>query len=445
MGETGGFRKYLGGTALISLGFFTMGLMDPLYDNFVPLFLKPYVGSMGLRNSIMTIDNVFALFLIPIVSAWSDRTRTRLGRRMPFILATLPLSAVFFSILPFAASASLAALLGLIVALNLFKQGARGPIVALMPDIVPGEFRSEANGVINMAGAAAGILATIVLGPLMNPTIALPLLGPTSGKAPFVLAGLLVVLSVVLLLVFVREPRARAGEGGKAAEVERQAPVLESLRSIAGAGDKSALLILVSIFLWFFAYQGVLPCVSTYMLDVLGVNFGQTSLAMGAVAIAMVAFAVPAGILAARLGRKRVVRSSLLAIVLVFAALFAHQGLAAALGLGGPARLYSFLFLMFLFGAFWIAVVVNSFPLLWQMATYADMGIYTAAYYVAKESSSIVSPPLVGLASDLLGIRSIFLVAAAFTLAAFVAMGFVKRGEAREGATPSPAAKAKEA
>ena len=72
-----------GAPSLISLGFFTMGLMDPLYDNFVPLFLKDYVGSMSLRNSIMTIDNVFALFLIPIVSAWSDGARTRIGRRMP--------------------------------------------------------------------------------------------------------------------------------------------------------------------------------------------------------------------------------------------------------------------------------------------------------------------------------------------------------------------------
>jgi MFS family permease len=421
----GGFRKYLGSTALISLGFFTMGLMDPLYDNFVPLFLKKYVESMGLRNSIVTIDNLFALFLIPIVSSWSDGTRTRIGRRMPFILVTLPLSALLFSLLPFAAAASLAALLVLIVALNVFKQGARGPIVALMPDIIPGEYRSEANGVINMAGAAAGIIATLALGPLMNPSIALPFLGPTTGKAPFALAGLLVLVSVALLLAFVRE------KGGAGAEDERS-PLLASLRAIVGERDKSALLILVSIFLWFFAYQGVLPCLSTYMLDVLGVSVGQTSLAMGAAAVAMIVFAVPAGILASRIGRRPVVRGSLFALFLVFAAAFAHQGLAHALGLSGPARLYSFLFLMFLLGAFWIAVVVNSFPLLWQMASYANMGIYTAAYYVAKESSSVVAPPVTGLASDLLGIRSIFLVAAAFMLAAFVVMGFVKRGEVKE-------------
>ncbi len=153
---------------------------------------------------------------------------------------------------------------------------------------------------------------------------------------------------------------------------------------------------------------------------------------MGAAAVAMVVFAVPAGVLAARLGRKRVVRCSLLALVAVFIAIFFHEPATRALGLSAAARFYSFLALMFLFGAFWIAIVANSFPMLWQMATYANMGIYTAVYYVAKESSSIVSPPITGLSSDLFGIRSIFLIAAVFMLAAFIVMGFVKRGEAED-------------
>jgi maltose/moltooligosaccharide transporter len=426
--DKSGFRPYLGSTALISLGFFTMGLMDPLYDNFVPLFLKRFIPAMSLRNSIMTIDNVFALFLIPIVAVWSDKARTRIGRRMPFILVTLPLSALLFAALPYAAAASLAALLALIVALNVFKQGARGPVVALMPDIIPGEFRSEANGVINMAGAAAGIIATLALGPLMGLRLDLPLLGSTTGRLPFILAALLVVISVILLFAVVKE---RTSSDQSA---EERVPIMASLRAIAGSRDKSALLILVSIFLWFFAYQGVLPCLSTYMLDVIGVSIGQTSFAMGAAAVAMILFAVPAGYLAVKVGRRRVIRAALLGLVLVLAAIFAHEPATRALGLSGPARLYSFLFLMFLFGAFWIAVVANSFPMLWQMASFGNIGVYTAAYYVAKESSSIVSPPITGAISDAAGIRWIFAAAAAFMLAAFVVMGFVTRGESGERA-----------
>jgi MFS family permease len=422
-----GFREYIGSTVLISLGFFTMGLMDPLYDNFVPIFLKKYLDSMAARNTIMTIDNVFALLFIPLVSVWSDKTRTRIGRRMPFILATLPLSAFLFAALPFAAASSLAALVVLIIALNVFKQGARGPVVALMPDIVPGKYRSEANGVINMAGAAAAVIATLALGPLMGLTIFLPFFGVTTGKAPFILASVLVAASLILLFAFVNEEN-RGGRG-----VEERVPVFASLRAMAGAGEKSSLLILVSIFLWFFGYQGVLPCLSTYMLDVVGVPVSGTSLAMGAAAVAMIAFAVPAGVLASRLGRKRVVRASLLSLSIVFMAVFLHDPVTKELGLSASSRLFSFLFLMFCLGAFWIAIISNSFPMLWQMATYADMGIYTAAYYVAKESSSIIAPPVTGLFSDLFGIRSIFLVAAASMLAAFAVMGFARRGESDEG------------
>jgi MFS family permease len=424
--ERQGFQPYVRTTMLISLGFFTMGLMDPLYDNFVPLFLRNYISSMSVRNIVITLDNVFALILIPIVSVWSDRTRTRVGRRMPFILVTLPLSAILFAFIPYSAAASLLALILMIVVLNLFKQGARGPIVALMPDTIPGEYRSEANGIINMAGAAAGIIATLVLGPLMNVDLNLPVLGSTKDRLPFVLAGVLVIFSVILLYVFVKEKRSDGATGSE------MAPLVQSLKTIAKAEDKSALLILVSIFLWFFAYQGILPTISTYMLDVIGVSTGQTSFAMGAAAVAMVVFAAPSGYLAHRLGRKHVIRFCLMGMAIVFVAAFFHQPATLALHLSKAATLFSFLGLMFLFGGFWVAIVANSFPMLWQMASFANVGVFTAAYYVAKESSSIIAPPITGGVADLFGIRWIFIVAGLFMVAAFFVMGLVRSGEAHD-------------
>jgi MFS family permease len=120
----------------------------------------------------MTLDNMFAIFLIPIFSAISDRTRTRIGRRMPFIITFLPLSAFAFGLIPFSALSSLALLIILIFALNVFKQSVRGPVVALMPDIIPGEIRSEANGVINTMGGIAtieGLLAgVLIMGTVQN-------------------------------------------------------------------------------------------------------------------------------------------------------------------------------------------------------------------------------------------------------------------------------------
>ena len=118
--------RYYRLTFLIGLGFFTMGLMDPLYDTYIPIFLERFLRSKGVIGSVMTLDNVFALFLIPIVSALSDRTSTSIGRRMPYIIVTLPLTAICFAAVPFAALSALAPLIVAIFFLNVFKQAARG-------------------------------------------------------------------------------------------------------------------------------------------------------------------------------------------------------------------------------------------------------------------------------------------------------------------------------
>ncbi|WP_349629684.1 MFS transporter [Breznakiella homolactica] len=165
----------MGLTFLIGFGFFTMGLMDPLYDTYIPVFLRRYIASNAAVGGVMTLDNLLQLFLIPFISIWSDRTRTRIGRRMPFIIVMLPISAVLFTLFPKAASLSLAALIILIFIFNMFKTSVRGPVVALMPDTIPGEYRSEANGVINMMGGIGLIAGTLVLAPLIGINEQIPL------------------------------------------------------------------------------------------------------------------------------------------------------------------------------------------------------------------------------------------------------------------------------
>ncbi|MCK5153486.1 MAG: MFS transporter, partial [Spirochaetales bacterium] len=200
-----GMKKYYGATFLIGLGFFTMGLMDPLYDTYIPIFLSRFVDSKGIIGLIMTLDNLFALFLIPIVAAISDRTRTRIGRRMPYIIVTLPLSGILFGIIPFSAFWGLTGLIIAIFFLNVFKQAGRGPVVALMPDTIPGEYRSEANGVINTMAGIAAIVGTIGLAKLMDVKINLPGRGPTDEILSFPVAGVLVILATIILFVFVKE------------------------------------------------------------------------------------------------------------------------------------------------------------------------------------------------------------------------------------------------
>ena len=241
-----GLKGYYLTTFLIGLGFFTMGLMDPLYDTYLPIFLSRFIESKALIGSIMTLDNLLAILLIPIFSAISDRTHTRIGRRMPFIIVCLPVSAVAFGLIPFAALVSLWMLIILVFVLNLFKQAVRGPVVALMPDMIPGDLRSEANGVINTMGGIATIVGTVGLARLMDIPVNIPGRGPTKEILAFPISGVLVIIAVILLFTFIKEEKAIGHE-----ESEKKEPILHSLKVIFAEEDKSALFILLALLFWF--------------------------------------------------------------------------------------------------------------------------------------------------------------------------------------------------
>jgi len=416
-----GLKGYYLTTFLIGLGFFTMGLMDPLYDTYLPIFLARFVDSKALIGAIMTLDNLLAILLIPVFSALSDRTHTRIGRRMPFIIVCLPVSAVAFGLIPYAALISLWMLIILVFVLNLFKQAVRGPVVALMPDMIPGDLRSEANGVINTMGGIATIVGTVGLARLMDIPINVPGFGPTKEILAFPLSGLLVLIAVVMLFVFIKEKKAVGHE-----ESEKSEPILQSLKVIFTEDDKSALFILLALLFWFIGYQGILPFVGLYSKDILQTSSGTASLAAGMVGIAYAIFAIPSGIVAHRIGRKRTIRIALSVLVVLLAGIFLHDPLTASLS--QALRQYTFWALLFCFGIFWVSVVTNSFPMLWQMSTYQTVGIYTGLYYFFSQLASIISPPITGAFIDLFGFRAIFLYGSVSMLIAFFLIGKVKKG-----------------
>jgi len=409
-------------TFMIGLGFFTMGLMDPLYDNYVPVFLNGFVASRALIGTLMTIDNIMALLLIPLVTAWSDNTRTSFGRRMPFIVVLLPLSALTFALLPYAGGATLGTFILALVVFNLFKQSARGPVVALMPDTISNEDRSEANGVINMMGGIAAVVGTVALAPMMDLRLVLPLIGDTSRRLPFIIAAMLIVGAAVLLRVTVRE-RVLPDSPVK------RTPVRASIRSIFAQEDKSAVYILLALFLWFSAYWGIRPFMTLYVIEYLGLSEGIAGLSTGMVAIAYLVFAVPSGILAHRIGRKRTIRLALIGMALLTLLMFSHQWWTIRIGASTYVAVGTFWGLLFLFGACWGAANTNSFPMLWQMANLDTMGAYTGVYYVFSQAAAIVTPPLTGLIVDLTGFRSIFLVSSVAMVASFLVIGRVRGGE----------------
>jgi MFS family permease len=231
---------------------------------------------------------------------------------------------------------------------------------------------------------------------------------------------------VFILYVFVKEKMPEKAEDAK----EEHIPVMASIKQVFSDKDRSAVRILISLFFWFMAYEGARPFLGLYMVESLGVNEGYAAFCQGIGGIASVILAVPTGYFAHKMGRRNFIRFCLVAVAIVMLLVSLCGQVTQRLGLSDMAGLVLVLSLMFLFGAFWIGILVNSFPMLWQMTTYENVGVYTGLYYTFSQSAAILAPPITGGIIDLAGYSGIFAFGAFCMIVAWFFMGGVSSGEA---------------
>ena len=403
---------------LLGFGFFGVSVIWGIYNAFVPIFLSEKFGlPVIMVGFFMTLDNIAALLIQPPVGAWSDRLRTPIGRRMPFILIGAPISALAFGLIPIAAVLPLfvACTSTLLLSMALW----RTPVVALMPDITPSPKRSQANGIINFMGGVGAIFAFLGGSTLyrMNPAF------------PFWLGSALVVLSALLVFIFIREPK-------EYDESPQETPgMLASLKEIMRDEDKSALRLLLAIFCWFVGYNAIEAFFTLYSVRHLGLNEADGAALLGHLSLFFVLFALVAGLVGARIGRRVTISIGLLLLsgLVIGMFLMAPQALIqplASLPVLGTVRVIS-LFLMTA-GVAWSLININSLPMVVDMVELARVGTYTGLYYLFSTLAAIAGPNVNGLLIQVSGnnYNSIMLMAAVFMILALILMWGVRRGEA---------------
>lgn len=387
-------------TLLIGLAFFSASMVWPIYNSYVPIFLEKYLSSTFLIGIIMTIDNIFAVVFQPIFGALSDKVNTRYGRRMPFLLVGVPLGAIFFSLIPF--EFSLASLMLFVILTNFSMSIYRAPAVALMPDLTPPSLRSKANGVINLMGGIAAVIAFGAGGALYK----------IDRHYPFFMASIIMVIAVILLYSFVKEPK----NIHKQSETEDDAAVKD--KSKLQGQFLSLVFLLLAIFFWFTGYQAVEAFFSLYGKHILGINEGDASILLMFFSASFVIFSIPAGIIATKFGRKRTIMTGIVGLLIIFIALTMIRSVAII-------RI-----LLIIGGLLWGSINVNSYPMVVEMATSGGIGKYTGYYYFFSSMAAIVSPALFGWIRDLVdSYQPLFIYAAVSFLFALFFMMLVKHGE----------------
>jgi len=429
-------RLNYGKTFLLGFGFFGVMVAWAVYNSFVPLFLaNKFNLEPALIGFFMTLDNIAALFIQPAIGSISDRTRTKIGRRLPFMLTGAPIAAVAFALAPVVAipllnipdNAKLPLFVVCTMTFMLSMAIWRTPVVAFMPDITPSKFRSQANGVINFMGGIGSIVAFLIGGRLykINPAY------------PFWLASILMVVGVLMVFIFIREPK-----------VYDENPNLEkpnlwkSLAQIFKEKQHNAIRIFLAIFFWFVAMNAIETFFTLFANKSLGMSEGDSVSLLTLNSLAFVIMALPAGFIGGKIGRKKTISIGLVAMILVMLSIFVVPRTMLSIQLFtlpilGNVPVVGLM--LAIAGLGWALININSLPVVVDLTDATQIGTFTGLYYLFSTLAAIAGPNINGWIVQLTGnnYASIFVIGPIFMLAALICILGMKAGEAKSGEAPT--------
>ncbi|MDO4810109.1 MAG: MFS transporter [Eubacteriales bacterium] len=420
-------------TVIVGLAFLSICAFWQMYDNVIPLILtNTFHLNETFSGAIMAADNVLALFLLPFFGNLSDRTDTKLGKRMPFIIVGTIAAVLFLNILPFldnsyAAEPKTVTVVMFVICLGLLLVAMgtyRSPAVALMPDVTPKPLRSKANAIINLMGAVGGILYLGVAA-VMYPNSKVLGLAHVNYQPLFLVVGGIMVAAVIILRFAVNEPKLVSEN--KALEAKHPE---WNLAEDDGSGNevlpapvkKSLGFLLASIALWFIGYNGVTTWFTTYVAQVMGQGLGGASTCLLVATGGAIVSYIPIGELASRLGRKKTIMGGIVLLAVCF--------LLGYFLTTTSSTITPVMFVVFaLVGFAWAAINVNSLPMVVEMCKGSDIGKFTGLYYSASMAAQVVTPILAGTLMRTISYKTLFPYAAFFVAMSFVTMLFVKHGD----------------
>ncbi len=369
----------------IGLCYMAITTMWTLYSAYVPVLLQVDFGlRVAAIGLVMMLDNLLALLVQPWIGARSDRLRSRWGKRLPIIVAGMPVAAVGFAMIPLAGRFfdSLAGFIGIVIVMLVSMAIMRVPLFALMPDLTRPEHRSTANGIINLFGGIGILIATLGLGWLYR----------INRAGPFAVGALLLVLSTLLLAaVLPKLTRRYSVDENGIEDGEIPTNSWRMLRDVLADNWRGVPLLLLAILLYTFGINAIETFFSLYGRSVLQIAEESALMILGVFFIAYIVASVPAGMVGERFGRRQTMTAGLAAIaLLVLLAFFLRSA---------PAMLA----IMPLGGVAWALVNTNALPVVLATSTPGHAASTVGLFYATTTLASILSPVANGWFIDLGG------------------------------------------
>ena len=420
-------------TMIIGFAFFGILLLWQVYDSWCPTFLTelfrdafyPNYASLALAEQknatlhvqylvgiMMALDNLAALILLPIFGKLSDKTHTKIGKRMPYILVGTLVCAIAFPFIPvFFHFHNLAGVIALMAIVVIFAMMYRNPAVALMPDVTPKPLRSKANGIINIMGYLGGAFATVVgiffvlsqyLGTEKNADGSLkPFTWQHNNlwaiEIPFLVGSVLMVISAIFLFIKIKENKIAVEVADDMRRGEKEAETVDQVsedKPMTKGNLRMLWFILIAEFFWFMADNGIATFMTNYALYYLETSTASSMIntIVGGVG-SVIGFAI-GGIIAARIGRKWTVVSGL---ILTVASYILWAILTFATPIAGSGSFPFWIYIIWFAKGFGMSLVhVNSFPMVVELCPNSKIGAFTGYYYAASMAAQTITPIALG-------------------------------------------------
>lgn len=412
-------------TFIIGFAFFGILLLWQVYDSWCPTFLTEiFKDSFNVSNEeevqylvgiMMAIDNLAALILLPIFGHLSDKTKTPIGKRMPYILVGTFVCAVAFPFIPvFFHYNNVAGVISMMFIVVVFAMMYRNPAVALMPDMTPKPLRSKANGIINIMGYIGGAFATVVgiffvlsnyLGSKVdsdgNPVYSFGWSRQYNNiwtiEIPFLIASILMVISALVLFFLIKENKIEEevkDEMKRGEELSETVDKVEENKPLTKANKITLILLLCAEFFWFMADNGISTFMGNYCIYFLGTASSSSMINTIVMGVGSVVGFALGGYIASKISRKWTLFSGL-AITLASYVVWAI--LTFTLNIEGKGTFPVFIYIVFFFKGFGMSLVhVNSFPMVVDLCPSSKIGRFTGYYYAASMAAQTITPIALG-------------------------------------------------
>lgn len=397
---------------LVALGIFAQESVWNFHDAQTPATLAQYTTSAALIGLIMGLDNIIGIFIQPLMGFLSDRTRTRWGRRTPFLVIGVPIAAILFALIPFAPSFPI--LIAVIVLFALTANSFKPISESLLADQQLPEHRSKANA----AGRAASSL-TIIVASLLSLFVV-----DESVELAYAIPAVLMVLCAAIVVLGLRESRTASYRAVVVEDSVADAPKLRfgaMIADIVTDRDRSRLFMILAVIVAWGSWSAIRAMLTLYGMNQLGLSRGEAGGFTLPAGVAFLVVIIPVAILSDRISRRLVMRVGLGVFVLgaLVAFVFSSSQLATLVGVLVAAAGFAG------FG-------VNAAVMLWNLAPSQRMlGTYTGIFAVAQAIGSSFGPATLGGLVDLTDWGMLMLFIAGFALVG-LALTFGVRREVSE-------------